>query len=135
MKFGLPLLFIFLLSSCLSLDGENESPNSADSSPINKKSSNQNLYFGTQQKPLLTLDYITIEFSGERINLENLDRIKITGSNLGNSSEYGGDFIRQKRYIKQVRDPKDKYFKIYLKTLNGNSTTINLNASEGIIRL
>ena len=100
-----------------------------------KTSQSSDLYFGTQQEPLLTLEYVTVEVVGERIDLETLSKLKITGSNLGNSSEYGGDFIREKKVVKQVRDPKDNYFRIHWETTSGEHFNVNLSANNGVIRL
>ena len=131
MKLLILTFTFFSLSGCLQFKKDNTPAVKSDQ----KTSQNTNLYFGTQQEPLLTLEYVSVEVVGERIDLETLSKLKITGSNLGNSSEYGGDFIREKRVVKQVRDPKDNYFKIHWETTNGESFNVNLSANGGVIRL
>ena len=128
---SLILIFTFFsLAGCLQFE--------KDSAPVKSgQTSTQkaDLYFGTQQEPLVTLDYVTFQMVGERVDLNTLAKLRIQGSNLGNSSEYGGDFIREKGVIKQLKDPKDNYFKVHWETTSGESFNINIDAVGGVVRL
>lgn len=93
------------------------------------------LYFESQQKPLITLDYITIQLVGDKIDIKSLKSFRITGSSLRNSIEYGGNYLREKQSLKLLKDPKDNYYKINWQTNTGENFHVNLTAVGGVIRL
>ena len=131
MKFMIYIITFTSLAGCLKFEKDEAPAVKSDQ----KTSQNTDLYFGTQQKPLVALDYVSVQIVGERINLDTLAKLKITGSHLGNSNEFGGDYIREKGSFQQIRDPKDNYFKVEWETTTGEIFNINLSPNDGVIRL
>ena len=45
------------------------------------------------------------------------------------------EILFEKKVVKQVRDPKDNYFRIHWETTSGEHFNVNLVANGGVVRL
>ena len=83
-------------------------------------------------KPLMTLTQTEFIFTGIKINLQSLSKIKISGSSNSNTSEYSGNYIRNKKRISLLNNHKDRFFKIHWSNKNGKSFSLNIKKSNSI---
>ena len=127
----LPIILVFIITGCFEINKSNLDNTNLDSPTI----TNRDLIFNSQQKPIVTFNYITLKLENKIVDLATLDSLKVVGSSRGNSSEYVGEFIRKNTFLKILKDPKDKYFILNWTTIDGDKFSANIEANEGVIRL